>query len=81
MIELYQRVALNQEFPESNLKQGDIATLVDTVPHPNQGEEGYVLEIFNALGESIDTIVVPKSAVSPLHNNEILSVRTLVENS
>ena len=41
MIELYQRVALNQDFPESNLKQGDIATLVDTVPHPNQGEEGY----------------------------------------
>ena len=78
MIELYQKVALNQDIPQANLKQGDIATLVDTVPHPNQGEEGYVLEIFNALGESIDTIVVPKSAVSPLHGNEILSVRSLV---
>ncbi len=75
MIELYQRVALNQDFPESNLKKGDIATFIDTVPHPENGEEGYVLEIFNAIGESIDTIIVPKSAVSPLQANQILSVR------
>lgn len=75
MIKLYQRVALNQDFPESNLKKGDIATFIDTVPHPENGEEGYVLEIFNAIGESIDTIIVPKSAVSPLQANQILSVR------
>jgi len=75
MINLYQRVALNQDFPESNFKKGDIATFIDTVPHPENGEEGYVLEIFNAIGESIDTIIVPKSAVSPLQANQILSVR------
>ena len=74
---MYQRIALNQDFPQHNLKKGDIATFIDTVPHPTGGEEGYILEIFNALGESIDTIIVPKSAVSPRSSHEILSVRSL----
>ena len=65
MIELYQRVSLNKDFPEYGLKRGDIATLIDKVPHPSGKEEGYVLEIFNAIGESIKVIIVPKSTVEP----------------
>lgn len=79
MIKIYQRVSLNQNFPEYNLKKGDIATFIDTVPHPDGGEEGYVLEVFNALGESIDEVIVPKSAVNPLQENQILTVRSLIE--
>ncbi|MFP4007140.1 MAG: DUF4926 domain-containing protein [Spirulinaceae cyanobacterium] len=79
MIELYQRVALNRDFPEHSLKKGDIATFIDTVPHPTGGEEGYVLEVFNALGESINTIIIPKSSVVSLKADEILSFRSLVE--
>ncbi|MEL6129809.1 MAG: DUF4926 domain-containing protein [Cyanobacteria bacterium J06627_3] len=78
-VKLYDRISLNQNFPEYNLKQGDIATFIDTVPDPEDLEEGYILEIFNALGESIDVVTVPKSAVDPLQANEILSVRNLVE--
>lgn len=81
MIELYQRVALNRDFPEHSLKKGDITTFINTVPHPAGGEEGYVLEIFNALGESINTVIVPQSSVVPLKADEILSVRSLVETS
>lgn len=79
MIELYQRVSLNKDFPEHNLKKGDIATLIDKVTHPSEGEEGYVLEIFNAVGESINVIIVPKTAVEVLREDEILSVRPLLE--
>jgi hypothetical protein len=79
MIELYQRISLNRDFPEYNLKKGDLATLIDTVPHPKGGEEGYVLEIFNAVGESINTVIVPCSAVNPLQEDEILTVRSLIE--
>ena len=79
MLELYQRVSLAQNISEHNLKKGDVATLVDYVPHPNDGENGYVLEVFNAIGESIKTIAVPISAVEPLNDNEILTVRSLVE--
>ncbi|MGK7905116.1 MAG: DUF4926 domain-containing protein [Hormoscilla sp.] len=66
MIELYQRVSLNRNFPEYQLKKGDVATLIDTVPHPHGGELGYVLEIFSALGESLNVIIVPMSAVTTL---------------
>ncbi len=79
MIELYQRVSLAQDFAEYHLKKGDIATFIDIVPHPTGGEEGYILEIFNALGESINTVIVPKSAIHVLKSDEILSVRSLAE--
>ena len=79
IINLYDRISLNRNFPEYNLKKGDVATLIDTVPDPESIEEGYILEVFNALGESIDVVTVPKSAVEPLQSNEILSVRSLVQ--
>lgn len=76
-IELYEQIALKHDLPDYGLKQGDIATLVDYVPHPQNGEEGCILEVFNAVGESIAVIVVPISAITPLHANEVLSVRSL----
>ncbi len=76
-LELYQRVALLRDVPEHRLKKGDVATLVDYVPHPGGGEDGYVLEVFNAIGESLAVIAVPMSAVVPLRSDEILSVRLL----
>ena len=50
---LYERVALKRDLPEHDLRRGDVVVLVDYVPHPEGGEEGCVLEVFNALGESI----------------------------
>ena len=79
MLELYQHVSLKSDFLEHNLKKGDVAMLIDSVPHPNGGEDGYVLEVFNAAGESINVIVVPNSAVALLREDEILAVRSLVE--
>ncbi len=79
MLELYQRISLTKDFPEHNLKKGDIAMLIHTVTHPKGGENGYLLEVFNAIGESINVIIVPMSAVEPLKQDEILSVRSLVE--
>ena len=39
------------------------------------GEEGYVLEVFNAVGESIAVVAVPVSAVEPLKPTQVLSAR------
>jgi hypothetical protein len=36
--ELYTRVALSCDIPDRNLKQGDVAMLIDTVPDPDTGE-------------------------------------------
>jgi hypothetical protein len=78
---LYQRVALKRDFPEHGLKRGDVATLVDQVPHPEGGEQGCVLEIFNALGESIAVVAVRESEIEGLHDNEVLAIRRLAKAS
>jgi hypothetical protein len=76
---LYQEVSLTRDLPEHGLKIGDIATLVDFIPYPSNGEEGCVLEVFNALGESLTTIAVPISVVEALRSDEVLSVRPLAK--
>jgi hypothetical protein len=80
-MELYQEVALTRDLPEYGLRAGDVATLVDFVPHPSDGEEGCVLEVFNAIGESFAVIAVPISVVEVLRPDEILAVRSLAKAS
>ena len=63
MAQLYEEVTLARDVPEYNLKQGDLAILADIVPHPKGGEEGYVLELFNEVEESVNVVIVPKSAI------------------
>ena len=74
-MELYQRVSLIENIDRYGLKKGDVATLVDFVDHPQAGEKGCVLEIINALGDTIDVITLPCSSVELLKPDEILSVR------
>jgi hypothetical protein len=76
-MDLYQEVALTHDLPEEGLKAGDVAMLVDFVAHPSNGEDGCILEVFNAIGESFAVVAVPISAVKVLRSNEVLTVRTL----
>ena len=75
--ELYKEVALTRDIPTENLKKDDVAILVDYVPHPTGGEEGAILEIFNAVGESIAVATVPISAIAPLRPDQVPAVRPL----
>jgi hypothetical protein len=77
MIPLYEQVALTRDVDEHGLRRGDVATLVDRVPHPQRGEPGAVLEVVNALGESIKTVVVRESDIEPLQADEVFAVRSL----
>ncbi len=71
-----EEVVLLKDIPEKRLKKGDVATIVEH--HPVTGDEdGYSLETFNALGDTIDVITVPKSAIALLTENEIFSIRSL----
>ena len=74
-MELYQRVSLIKNEDQYGLKKGDVATLVDFIDHPQDGERGCVLEISNALGDTIDVITLPCSSIEVLKPDEILSVR------
>ena len=77
MLNLYDRVALKVDVPDHGLCPGDIATLVDFVDHPSGGPRGCVLEVFNALGESLAVVTVPELAVEPLRADEVLAARPL----
>jgi hypothetical protein len=78
---LYERVALRRDFPEHDLKRGDVAVLLDYVPHTGGGEEGCVLEVFNALGDSIAVVTVKESEIESLQANEVLTIRRLAKAS
>ena len=73
---LFEEVVLSKDIPEKRLKKGDVATIVEH--HPvSDGEYGYSLEVFNALGDTIAVITVLESAIESLTEEEIFSVRSL----
>jgi hypothetical protein len=74
--ELFTRVALKEDLPNYKLCQGDVATIVEHHPVKN-GEDGYSLEVFNAVGETIAVVTVAESQIESLMNNEVLHVRVL----
>ena len=78
-IALYERVALTRDLPEHNLCKGDVAVIIEHLPGTpaSGGEDGYALEVFNAVGETIAVVMVPVSAVKPITEYEILQVRSL----
>ena len=75
-LELYTDAALTQDMAELRLRRGDLVKLVDHHIAPD-GEEGYSIEVLNALGETIAVTVLPASALEPLREDEVLSVRRL----
>jgi hypothetical protein len=61
---LYNRVVLNEDLPSSNLYIGDVVTIVDYLEKNSQtNEPGYIVEIFDVLGNTIDVAVVQESQI------------------
>ena len=80
---LYDKVALTCDLPKHELRQGDVAVVVEELPatEASAGEPGYALEVTNAVGETIAVVMVPDSAVKPLSHDEILQARPLRSSS
>ena len=73
---LFKEVVLLKDIPEKKLKKGDVATIVEHHPSDNS-EDGYSLEIFNALGDTFAVITVSESEIETLKKSEVFSVRSL----
>ncbi len=78
-VELYKEAALTIDLPDQRLKAGDVGTVVEILPHPSGGPSGVMLEVFNALGESIAVVTVPESSVEPLSQDAVWAVRRLAK--
>ena len=76
-IELYKQAALTADVPEDGLKSGDVGTVVEILPHPQGGPRGVILEVFNALGDTVAVVTVPETQVQPLSADEVWAVRRL----
>jgi len=77
--ELYTRVALGVDLPEEGLRRGDVATLVEHHPGRPGQEDGYSLEVFNAVGETVAVVTVRESQIVPLTAKEVLHARPLAD--
>ena len=75
---LFKQVALARDIPQDGLKKGDIAMVVEHHPVTG-GEDGYSLEVFCAIGETIVVTVVPESAIEALRADQVLSARPLAK--
>ncbi len=63
---LFHWVILNRDVPDSAIKAGDRAVIVDRLPATaKQPEAGYILEVFQQ-GETLDVVSVPMSWVTLL---------------
>jgi hypothetical protein len=74
--ELYTDVALTCDLPEHRLRRGDIVKLIDHHIAPD-GTEGFSIEVFNAVGDTIAVTTVPTSALEALREDEVLCARAL----
>lgn len=73
---LFQQIALTQDIPEKGLQRGDVATVAEC-HSPHEGEAGYSIEVFNAVGETLVVTTVPESFLEELTADEVLHVRPL----
>ena len=74
---LFDRVTLTVDVPRHNLQVGDVATVVEHHFGTQEQEEGYIVEVFNAVGESVAVITLKESEIDSLNAKGILHVRPL----
>ena len=70
-LELYADAMLACDLPEHRLRRGDIVKLVEQHT-AHDGTEGYSIEVFNAVGDTIALTAVAASALEALREDEIL---------
>ena len=72
-IKLYDRIVLTYDLPGSNLKKGDVGTVVEIY---NDGE-AYEVEFFALDGSTLDVRTVDASFLKAVSGNMVLHTREL----
>ena len=74
---LFDRVILTVDAPQHNLQVGDVAAVVEHHVGTEGQEEGYTVEVFNAVDESVAVVTLKESEIDSLNAKGILHVRPL----
>ena len=72
---MFSQVTITKDMPELDLKAGDVATVVDHFPKGKNPEDGYALEFFNAVGDTIAVEILPESDIRALTEDEVIAIR------
>lgn len=62
-LDLYSDVILTRDVEEHGLRAGDVGTVVERHRVPSVAEEGYSVEFFDMMGNTVAVITVPASAL------------------
>ncbi len=73
---LFSRAILTNDFPQYGLKRGDVGVVVEHVERLTQ-EDGYIIEFFDAQGQTVDVVPVLESDLELPRSNTILTYREL----
>jgi len=73
---LFDRAILQKDFPEAGLKRGDVGIVVEHIIRDGD-EDGYILEFFDAQGNTVDVFPVLESALEQPRPNTILTYREM----
>ena len=74
--DLFSGVVINHDLPEYNLRGGDVGVVVECIEKPNT-ETGYIIELFDVQGETVDVVPVLESWVEQPRQKNILTYREL----
>jgi len=61
--ELYSDVILTRDVVDRGLRAGDVGTVVDRHVVPDTAEEGYSVEFFDMVGNTVAVVTIPASAL------------------
>jgi hypothetical protein len=61
--EPYNDVILTRDVSERGLRAGDVGTIVDRHVAPSLPEDGYSVEFFDMIGNTVAVVTVPASAL------------------
>lgn len=64
-LNLFKEMKLACDLPKHHLRKGDVVKLVDRQIAPDD-TEGYSIEVFNTVGETVAVTAVPISALEAL---------------
>jgi len=72
--ELYTNAVLTRDIAEHDLRAGDVVKIIEYYAVPS-GEDGYSIEVFDALGHTVAVTSLPESSIRPFQENEVLCIR------
>ena len=76
---LFSTVILTRNLPKFGFRKGDVATVVECIERPD--EDGYILELFDAEGDTLAVVPVLASDISKPYPKAVVNYRRMAKSA